>query len=39
MKADGDDTCLVEFKLTKFNRETSAEGRGCSGEAVLLIRL
>lgn len=35
IKADDDDTCLVEFRLTKFSRETSVEGRGCSGEAVL----
>lgn len=35
IKADGGDTCLVEFRLTKFSRETSVDGRGCSGEAVL----
>lgn len=35
IKADDGDTCLVEFRLTKFSRETSVEGRGCSGEAVL----
>lgn len=29
IKADDDDTCLVEFRLTKFSSETRVEEREC----------
>lgn len=36
IKADDDDTCLVEFRLTKFSSETRVEERECLGEVMLV---
>lgn len=36
IKADDDDTCLVEFRLTKFSSETRVEERECLGEVLLV---
>lgn len=38
IKAADDDTCLVEFRLTKFSSETRVKGMECSHRVLLARR-